>query len=200
MRAMLNLGCKPYAERHDRHSILTLVTMLALATGALLVVPSSAGAAQSHKATACSVLSPTIDATTVRLALNNKFATTKKSTTYRIKSVTERSNKGGSGQCDFYATLKPAHGGSIHEMIWRFYPYSVRTEHLSHPNLVIPGLFGIERGSSLAAVVAGYGGFSETSAVARATPAESAALDALALRWAVAHRVQNTTSTSTSAP
>jgi hypothetical protein len=134
------------------------------------------------------------------LALNNKFATTKKSTTYRIQSVTERSNKGSSGQCDFYATLKPAHGGSIHEIIWRFYPYSARTKHLSHPNLVIPGLFGIERGSSLSAVVAGYGGFSESSAVGHATPAESAALHALALRWAVAHRVQNTPSTSISAP
>jgi hypothetical protein len=198
MKTSLMLRCHPNAKRYDRRSIVCSLTMLTLATTALLISPSEAGAAQSHRATACTVLGPTVEAATVRLALNDKFTTTKKSKTYQIESVTERNNKGSSGQCDFYATLKPATGGSLHEMIWQFYPYSARAKHLSHPNLVLPGLFGVERGSGLAAVIAGYGGFSETSAVGHATPAESAALDALALRWAVSHRVQSSSSSTTS--
>jgi hypothetical protein len=171
---------------------------VAFAGGALLTAPSTAQAAQSHRAKPCTAINPTVEPATVRLALNNKYSTTKGHETYQIVSVSERNNKGESGQCDFYVTLDSPHQAPIREMVWRFYPYSALSKKLPHPNLVLPGLYGIEKGNTIAGVIAGYGGFSATSAVGHATPSEAAELDALAIRWAVSHRVQNSSSSTTS--
>jgi hypothetical protein len=171
--------------------------MLALLSAGLLGTTSTAQAAQTHKAKACAVLNPAVQPLSVAAALNNTYSTLKPTASFHITSIQQRSTKADSGQCVFSATLVPAHGHAVHKTIWVFSPYSAGTKKFPHPNLVLPGLFGNETGDTLAGVIAGYGGFNETSKSGHPTSAEAAALDALALRWAVSHRVQGGTTTTT---
>jgi hypothetical protein len=180
-----------------RRGVTAALILLAILMVGVLRTTSHAQAAQAKKAQPCAVLRPTVQPESVAAALHNKYSTVKPAANFRIASVQEHNTKAASGQCVFTATLVPAHGRAVHKTIWVVSPFSALTKKFPHPNLVLPGLFGNEIGDTLDGAIAGYGGFNATSKAGHPTATEAAELDALALRWAIPHRVQVSPTTST---